>query len=51
MTSELHSCGTCKYNCCERNLHEVRFYCGNENSDMGGCHTEYDDTCEEWEEK
>lgn len=44
-------CGTCEYNCCESNLREIRFYCGNENSELAGTLTEYDDYCEEWKEK
>ena len=44
-------CNTCKYNCCEAVGGRFKFYCGNENSEMAGSLTDYDDTCDEWEGK
>lgn len=43
-------CGTCYYNA----LYDdgsLEYCCGNEESDMYGLPTCYDDTCEEWEEE
>lgn len=42
-------CGTCEYNCYDYSPNQ--FYCGNENSEMAGALTDYDDTCDEWQEK
>lgn len=48
-------CGTCKYNKRDfskpQNEGYIEFCCGNEDSDMYGVPTFYDDTCDEWEEK
>lgn len=43
----LRVCGTCKYNakCFDG------FCCGNEEGEFFGCPTEYEDRCEDWEEK
>lgn len=40
-------CGTCKYNskCFDG------FCCGNEEGEFFGCPTEYEDRCENWEDK
>ena len=43
-------CGNCKYNCFDEINGRVKFYCGNENSDMSGALTDYMDSCEEWED-
>ena len=40
-------CGTCEYN----NVCEGEFCCNNPDSDAYGCPTNYNDVCEEWEEK
>lgn len=40
-------CGTCEHN----RKDDLGWYCGNKNSENYGCHTFYDDSCEDWEEK
>ena len=48
-------CGNCKYNKRDfskpQNQGYIEFCCENEESDMCGVPTFYDDTCDEWEEK
>lgn len=48
-------CGNCKYNKRDfskpQNQGYIEFCCVNEESDMCGVPTFYDDTCDEWEEK
>lgn len=44
-------CGECKYNRCDRDYDDARFFCGNEDSEYYGCDTRYDDGCDEGEEK
>ena len=43
----LRICGTCKYNakCFDG------YCCGNAEGEFFGCPTEYEDRCEDWEEK
>lgn len=43
-------CGTCKYNLCE-SYRLRRFACNNEESEMYGILTQYDDYCADWEPK
>lgn len=42
-------CSNCAYNCYDREL--KRFYCDNPSSDRYDDTTEYNDSCEFWEEK
>lgn len=42
-------CSNCVYNCYDREL--KRFYCDNSSSDRYDDTTEYNDSCEFWEEK
>lgn len=43
-------CGTCKFNKFAPEGSGL-FYCDNNDSDMYGIPSEYDDSCEDWEEK
>ena len=42
------TCETCKY---RMHMEERVYFCVNEDSDNYGCHVEYSDSCEEWEER
>lgn len=42
-------CGNCRYNKRDREL--KRYYCNNQFSDYYDSTTEYNDSCEYWEEK
>lgn len=44
-------CGNCDWNCCEAIGGRFKFYCGNEESEMAGTPTDFEDTCDEWKEK
>lgn len=44
-------CGNCGWNCCESVGGRLEFYCGNEESEMAGSLTDFEDTCDEWKEK
>lgn len=42
-------CGTCKFNFYDKE--DKRFYCDNEDSDTYGTPNDYEDGCENWEDK
>lgn len=50
-TSMKKCCGNCGWNCCEAVGGRFKFYCGNEESEMAGTPTDFEDTCDEWKEK
>ena len=41
-------CGTCKWNC---RTSDGEYGCGNDESEMYGVSTFYDDTCDDWEKR
>lgn len=54
MREERECCGTCKWHRREEitfgNKPEEEWYCGNHTSELYQEYTEYEDSCEEWED-
>ena len=48
MRDQKNCCGTCRYH---RRIDAIDWDCKNKESEYYGLETEYEDTCEEWEER